>query len=55
MVTPSDITAQNCGAVGSMARMSRPIIRKIITGNMPAAIMFIDSHSGTNAPRRATR
>lgn len=33
--------------------MSRPIIRKAIVGNIPAAIMFIDNHSGTNEARRA--
>ena len=38
-----------------MARMSRPIINRIITGNIPAAIMFIESHSGMNELRSALR
>jgi hypothetical protein len=47
-ITPRDMTPQKSGSVGSMARMSRPIIKKIITGNIPAAIMFIENHSGIN-------
>ena len=46
-ITPSDMTAQKSGSVGCMARMSRPIISRAIVGNIPAAIMFIESHSGT--------
>ncbi len=52
-ITPTDITAQNRGSRGSIARMSRPIISRAMVGNMPAAIMFIDSHSGMNERRTA--
>ncbi len=37
-MTPRDINAQNSGSGGSMARMSRPIIRMTMTGNIPVAL-----------------
>ena len=46
-ITPSDITPQNKSSVGSIARMSRPIIRKLMTGAMPAIMKFMLMNSGT--------
>ena len=47
-MTPSDITPQKRSSVGSIARMSRPIIRKLMTGAMPAIMAFMETHSGMN-------
>lgn len=47
-MTPSDITPQKSSSVGSMARMSRPIISRLITGAMPAIIAFMLMNSGVN-------
>src|ERR1700730_7962253 len=46
-ITPSDITPQNRSSVGSIARMSRPIIRKLMTGDMPAIMKFMLMNSET--------
>ena len=46
MITPSDITPQNISSVGSIARMSRPIIRKLMTGAIPAIMKFMLMNSG---------
>ena len=46
-ITPSDITPQNRSSVGSIARMSRPIIRKLMTGAMPAIMKFMLMNSET--------
>ena len=45
-MTPSDITPQKTNSSGSMARMSRPIIRKLIVGAMPAIMAFMLMNSG---------
>ena len=50
-ITPSDITIQNNGSPGHIARMSRPIIRNIITGAMPAIMQFIEISSGRKLRR----
>jgi hypothetical protein len=44
---PIDIAPQNRRSVGSMVRMSRPIIRKLMTGAMLAIMKFIEMSSGT--------
>ena len=54
-MTPSDMTPQKSSSAGSMARMSRPIIRKLMTGAMPAIIAFMLISSGTNVRRRFSR
>jgi len=46
--TPSDITPQKTSSVGSIARMSRPIMSSAITGAMPAIIAFMLMNSGMN-------
>ena len=50
-ITPSDITPQNSSSVGSIARMSRPIIRKLKTGAMPAIMKFMLINSGSSGDR----
>ena len=45
-MTPSDITPQKMSSVSSIARMSRPIINKLITGAIPAIIAFMLTNSG---------
>ena len=50
-MTPSDITPQKRSSVGTIARMSRPIMRKLITGAMPAIIAFMLMSSGRNVWR----
>ena len=54
-VTPIDITNQNSGSPGHIARMSLPIIITTITGAIPAIIMFIDNSSGRNERRTLSR
>ena len=43
--------AQNSRSVGTMARMSRPIIKKLITGAMPAILKFMLMNSGMKVLR----
>ncbi len=45
-ITPTDITPQKASSSGSIARMSRPIIRKVMVGAMPAIIAFMLMNSG---------
>ena len=45
-MTPSDITIQNNGSPGHIARMSRPIIRNTMTGAIPPIMQFIEISSG---------
>ena len=45
-MTPNDITPQNNSSAGVIARMSRPIIKKLITGAMPAIMKFMLMNSG---------
>ncbi len=45
-MTPSDITPQKTSSSGSIARMSRPIISRLIVGAMPAIIAFMLMNSG---------
>ena len=47
-ITPSDMTPQNRNSVGTIARMSRPIIRKLMTGAIPAIMKFMLMNSGRN-------
>ncbi len=54
-MTPSDITPQNSNSPGSIARMSRPIIRKLMTGAMPAIMQFMLMSSGTKLRRTFSR
>ena len=48
---PIDMTNQKSGSPGHIARMSRPIMSTIITGAIPAIIMFIDTSSGMKLRR----
>ena len=50
-MTPSDMTPQKRSWLGSMARMSRLIIRKHMTGAMPAIMKFMLMSSGRNVLR----
>jgi hypothetical protein len=50
-MTPIDITTQNNGSPGHIARMSRPIMRNTIAGAIPAIMQFIDNNSGTKLRR----
>ena len=43
---PSDITIQKSGSPGHIARMSRPIISRTMTGAIPAIMQFIEISSG---------
>ena len=45
-ITPSDMTPQKSSSVGTIARMSRPIIRKLMVGAMPAIMKFMLMNSG---------
>jgi len=40
-ITPSDMTPQKSSSVGTIARISRPIMRKLMTGAMPAIMKFM--------------
>ena len=54
-ITPIDITPQNMSSVGTMARMSWPIIRKVMTGAMPAIMKFMLMNSGKKLRRTFSR
>src|SRR6266542_4351728 len=48
--TAADVAPQKASCVGSIARMSRPIINTTMVGNMPAIMNFIDSDWKMNKP-----
>jgi hypothetical protein len=54
-MTPRDITPQNKSSVGTIARMSRPIMRKLMTGAMPAIMKFMLMNSGRKLLRTFSR
>jgi len=49
------MTPQNSSSLGCIARMSRPIMRKLITGAMPAIMKFMLMNSGKKVLRTFSR
>ena len=54
-MTPSDTTPQKSSCSGSIARMSRPIISRLIVGAMPAIMKFMLMNSGRKLRRTFSR